>query len=69
MQVDDVGADTVQEVLRMWDEHKDSLEPDNNKQDEQYISAVWTHFMDELGGELTTWAPPPTTHKHPDPSG
>lgn len=31
MQVDDVGADTVQEVLRMGYEYKDSLEPDNNK--------------------------------------
>lgn len=31
MQVDDVGAHTVQEVLRMGYEYKDSLEPDNNK--------------------------------------
>lgn len=27
MQVDDVGTDTVQEVLRVRDEHKDSLKP------------------------------------------
>lgn len=37
MQVDDIGAHTVQEVLRVGYEYKDSLEPENNKQDELYI--------------------------------
>lgn len=32
MQVNDVCAHTIQEVLRMWDEHKDSLEPDKNQE-------------------------------------
>lgn len=44
MQVDDIGAHTVQEVLRVGYEYKDSLEPENNKQDELYISIVWTHI-------------------------
>lgn len=69
MQVDDVGAHTIQEVLWVWDEHKDSLEPVDNEQDEQHIQTVGADISDEEGGELTTWAPPPTTHKHPDPSG
>lgn len=37
MQVDDVGAHTIQEVLGVGDEHKDSPEPGNNKQDDQNI--------------------------------
>lgn len=35
MQVDDIGTHTVQEVLRVWDEHEDSLKPDKNHQVDQ----------------------------------
>lgn len=46
MQVDDVGAHTIQEVLRMWDEHKDSPEPDKkNKQDEQYMNSLDSYSL------------------------
>lgn len=54
MQVDDVGAHTVQEVLRVRDEYKDSPEPVNNKQDERYTSTAWAHIGDKVGCELTT---------------
>lgn len=45
MQVDDVGAHTIQEVLRVRDEHEDSLEPDNKEQDERYINCLWTFIF------------------------
>lgn len=32
MQVDNIGTHTIQEVLGVRDEHKDSLEPDKNHQ-------------------------------------
>lgn len=35
LQVDYVGAHTVQEVLRVRDEHKDSLEPDRGTRNTQ----------------------------------
>lgn len=47
MQVDDVGAHTVQEVLRMGYEYKDSLEPDNNKWHQLNVSIVWSRIKNK----------------------
>ena len=40
VQVDDVGAHAVQEVLRVRDEHEDSLEPENKERDERCVPTV-----------------------------
>lgn len=67
MEVDDVGAHAIQEVLRVRDEYKDSLEPDKKNWDEE--KRLLDTCRDDIERELTTWALPPTTHKRPDPSG
>lgn len=55
MQVDDVGAHTIQEVLRVRDEHEDSLEPDNEKQDNGFecqcvLTATDFYILKKCGG-------------------